>query len=141
MIPLQSKESTAVHQLEQFICKHLKAPEEKLKVQEVRLYGHLPALNSEWAERCVQHQPCGSITIDTVVPNHALRQAFHERGVGLLLSERLMNCPPAVAPALQSALLEDLEGGQRNVSASFGSHPSGPRDNLLRIILICFGAE
>lgn len=33
----------------------------------------------------------------------------------LLLSERLINCPPDVAPALHSALLEDLESAKLKV--------------------------
>lgn len=45
-------------------------------------------------------------------------QSLAEEGTGLLLSERLINCPPAVAPPLQQALREDLQAYQGKVRCS-----------------------
>ncbi|KAL6768482.1 hypothetical protein ACKKBF_B39305 [Auxenochlorella protothecoides x Auxenochlorella symbiontica] len=41
-----------------------------------------------------------------------VQQSLADKAMGLLLSERLINCPPAVAPPLQQALREDLQAHQ-----------------------------
>ena len=41
-------------------------------------------------------------------PKSALLQAWDASGTGLLVSERLMNCPPQLAPPLQQALFDEV---------------------------------
>ena len=41
-------------------------------------------------------------------PGAALLQAWDASGTGLLVSERLINCPPQLAPPLQQALFDEV---------------------------------
>ncbi|KFM23931.1 Protein BCP1 [Auxenochlorella protothecoides] len=48
-----------------------------------------------------------------------LARSLADKAMGLLLSERLINCPPAVAPPLQQALREDLQAHQGKAELIF----------------------
>lgn len=67
--------------------------------------------------RCWLFLRTRSMPLESLSTAQLSAQLFEDKRTSLLLSERLINCPPDVAPAMHSALLEDLETAKLKVQS------------------------
>lgn len=66
-------------------------------------------------------------------------QAWEAQGTGLVVSERLINCPPQLAPPLQQNLFEEIRAAAEDEEEEQASLANWAKPSLRRAV--CLGLE